>query len=71
MNIKNLDIIGAGEVCKICNFSNQYLKFLVFKGTIPAKKVSNNWIFLRSDILKFQKKREENAKTDKRVKFKE
>lgn len=71
MPLKDLDeVIGAPEVCKICKFSNQYLHYLVFAGKIRAKKVSGVLIFLRSDILKFQKERKDKAKIDKRIKLK-
>ncbi len=70
MLIDKIKLIGVKEVCKICNFSEAYYKVLLLRRKLPGKKVSGRWIFIREDILEFQKQREKQAKTDKRVRLK-
>ena len=71
MSIFDLNLIGAKEVCKICNFTNQYLQNLVLREKIPFKKVGGRLVFLLEDVIKFQKNREEKSKNDSRVKIKQ
>ena len=70
MTINELKLIGASEVCKMCDFSNQYLQNLVLRKKIPYKKVSGRFIFLLNDIVEFQKEREIKAVKDNRIKIK-
>ncbi len=67
MIINQLQILGSKEVCRRLKISEQYLKYLLFRKKIAARKISSVWIFALGDIIEFQKMREKKAKTDKRV----
>lgn len=62
INIEDLDLLSSGEACKLLGISNARLNFLIKKYKIPHKKVTSGNIFLKKDLLNFQKKREENLK---------
>jgi hypothetical protein len=67
--IDSYEVLGAEDVCNLCNFSKVHLNRLIKDKKIPARKVSHVWVFAKPDILEFQIRRKEKAKTDKRVKI--
>ncbi len=66
MNIQELDIMGAGDVCKFLDICRSRLSFLIKKYNIPYKEVSSGKIFLKKDIIAFQEARKDKMKHKKK-----
>ncbi|MFY0632077.1 MAG: hypothetical protein JXR05_17085 [Flavobacteriaceae bacterium] len=60
--IKDLELMAVGDVAKYLKVSNGRFHALIKKYNIPHKDTSAGKIFLKSDIVKFQKDREVNMK---------
>ncbi len=69
--LDRLRIVGTREVREILNVSDTYVyNEIILKKLIHAKRISCGWLFLKDDVLEFKKRREEKAKTDKRIRLK-
>ena len=67
---RGVKLCGSKDVQTILGVSRGFVQRIIAEKKIPAQKVSGGWIFPKSTVLEFQKKRIEKAKTDKRVKLK-
>lgn len=65
-----LTLLGSQDVQRILNVSRSFIQRIIDEKLIPAQKTSAGWIFPEQAVLEFQKKREEKAKTDKRIQLK-
>ena len=66
--IRDLDLMAVGDISVFLNISRRRFLTLVKNYGIPHKDTSAGKIFLKSDIVKFQKDREVNMKHAKKGK---
>ena len=64
--IEHLELMAIGDISLHLNISKGRAHILVKNYNIPYKNTSAGKIFLKSDIIKFQKERSENMKHAKK-----
>lgn len=67
LDITLLELMGIGDVSNFLNISRIRVHYLVEKYNIPHKNTSAGRVFLKSDIIKFQKERSKNMKHAKKI----
>lgn len=65
-----IKLLGSKDVQNILGVSRSFIQRIINDKLIPAQKTSAGWIFPKSAVLEFQKKRIEKSKTDKRIHLK-
>ena len=53
MNIQDLKLMGAGDVCHFLGISRGRLSFLIKHYEIPYNEISSGMVFLKNDIEDF------------------
>lgn len=52
------ELMGMGDVVRYLKVSRQYVDHLVESGQMRCRKLSTGKVFLRSDVMAFQRERE-------------
>jgi len=54
-------LMGMGDAMKYFKVSRQYIDFLVDTGKLRCQRISTGKVFLKSDIIAFQRERQRKA----------
>lgn len=55
------ELMGMGDVMRYLKVSRQYVDHLVDSGQLRCRKLSTGKVFLRGDVVAFQRERERKA----------
>lgn len=55
------ELMGMGDVMRYLRVSRQYVDHLVESGQLRCRKLSTGKVFLRGDVIIFQRERERKA----------